>query len=436
MDTDSPVSRIEPTATDPFSAFISTHATSVQQRTAKKRLNGGEHAWLGSQGAAAACVRLQKSNIDADEAMFKSIPRKDERESLQYGELVALSGDFYETPDDVFDEKPSALPWLWEANDLSDVRAVFAQELHWIETRLTQPENRSPYPDASVRLAWNAKSYVELALRNVDHFGWHNQLAYVRYHQAALELALQANGRNDERWRRALFTNAFADHFLTDGFAAGHIRVPRAEICDWADSLHLDPKVAGALSKLLHDQDGHADLATLHGEHEPHAGSTPHPHRHGVGLPVLNARDESWETFCDGQLFLNRSEHDPAVCHAVEAVADSVEELVMAWKQGVLPGRSYKANSRVPFVDPAAPTLIQKFPAQMLEEDIERLWKSIDWYGKIPWLTGLKREHLRLLFAALPELMEALRSRVRSERHGPEAAYLDPGYVGAFATVA
>lgn len=32
-----------------------------------------------------------------------------------------------------------------------------------------------------------------------------------------------------ETFRWALFTNAFADHFLTDAFAAGHVRVPRAE---------------------------------------------------------------------------------------------------------------------------------------------------------------------------------------------------------------
>ncbi|WP_157522039.1 hypothetical protein [Mitsuaria sp. 7] len=422
---------------DPFSIFLAAHAQAAGSCLAKKRFNGGEHAWLGGCGAEVAVSRLARQNIGIDPDLFKAIRRKDDRESMQYGELVALSGDFYESPEALFEERPSPLPWLWESNDLSDIRSLFAKELRWIDQRLarTDPE-AAPYPDANIRLAWNAKSYVELALRNVDHFGWHNQLAYVRHHRAALELALQAKGPDDVRLRQALYTNAFADHFLTDGFAAGHIRVPRLEICEWADGLGLDARVAGALSKVLHDQDGHADLLSLHGEAEPHSSDQGVPHRHGLGLPVVNATDVRWETFCDGQLFLNRSERDPAVQQAVEAVADSVEELLLAWRHHQLPDGRYRATSRVPWPAPQEPTLIEKFSARMADEDLERLWGSVAWYGRISWLSGLKREHLSQLFNALPDLMAAFRRNVDRQSRSPDAALLDPRYVEGMRHVA
>lgn len=102
----------------------------------------------------------------------------------------------------------------------------------------------------------------------------------------------------NETFRRALYTNAFADHFLTDAFAAGHIRVPRAEIRNWAEARGLGDKIAGALSKLLHDQDGHIDLESLHGPVDENDG------RPEDGLLVQDSTGTSWSTRCDGQLFL------------------------------------------------------------------------------------------------------------------------------------
>jgi len=417
---------------DPLSVFLARQHANIGDSSAQKRYNAGEHAWLGDEGARVACERLRKRGVIVDSAIFDSIARRDDRELLRYGELVALSGDFYESPEALFDERPSPLPWLWEANDLSDLRSIFQHELDWIEQRLDGHDDARPYPDENIRLAWNAKSYVELALRNVDHFGWHNQLAYARHHRAALALAAQSQGPDDERLRQALYTNAFADHFLTDGFAAGHIRVPRAEICDWVAAQGWGDRVAGALSKLLHDQDGHVDLQSLHaGPAEVHA----HAHD-GIGLPVVNALGERWETFCDGQLFLNRSKTDPAVCQAVEAVADSVVELLLAWKQRVQPTGAYSATRRVPFPDPLAPTLIDKFPADMPAGDLQRLWQSIAWFAKVPWLAGLRQDHLVALFRELPALMAEFRGHITASRVEAEAAGLDLSYVDAFCRVA
>jgi hypothetical protein len=415
---------------DPLGIFLVRHRAGLPKSRGTKRFNAGEHAWLGSRGAAEACQRLLDDRGTAVEpGLFESIARKDGREVLAYGELVALSGDFYESPEALFDEKPSPLPWLWEANDLSDVRAVFARELSWIEDRLAHSSGGSPYPDENVRLAWNAKSYVELALRNVDHFGWHNVCAYARHHAVALEFAADSGGRVNETFRRALYVNAFADHFLTDGFAAGHIRVPRAEICDWAQTQGLGDKIAGALSKLLHDQDGH--VASIHGE-------ATEEHRHADdGLRVRNADGSEWHTYCDGQLFLERSAASPAVAHAVDAVADSVLELLLAWQRRELPPKTYLATRRVPFPHPDAPTLAAKFPADMASAEFDRLWKSVAWYAKVPWISGLEPRHVHALFAALPEIMAAFRTHIGEQAADPAiAGRVDPGYIGAYRNVA
>lgn len=418
---------------DPLTEFLAYHRGALPPSRGTKRFNAGEHAWLAGHGAERACKELaQKRGIRVRKDLFESIKRRVGREELHYGEIVALSGDFYESPDALFDEIPSPLPWLWEANDLSDVREIFAEELKWIEAR-RQGQVGASYPEENIRFAWNAKSYVELALRNTDHFGWHNLCAYCRYHAEALRLAASVEGREGEIFRRALYTNAFADHFLTDGFAAGHIRVPRAEMRAWAEGRGLSEEVAGALSKLLHDQDGHVDLQSLHGVVDENQ------RRPDDGLLVQDSTGASWSTRCDGQLFLETTAtQSPAIEHAVSAVSASVVEFLLAWKRRELPVGVYAATQFVPFPHPNAPTLVQKFPAGMPDADLERLWDSVRWYAKIPWIAGLERKHIRDLFEALPQIMEDFRAHVvaAADAHPEVTARMAPRYIAAYGRIA
>ncbi len=409
------------------------HRAALPAARATKRFNSGEHAWIASLGAERACDELLRTrNIRVDKDVLSSIRRAHGREQFQYGELVALSGDFYETPEDLFDEKPSPLPWLWEGNDLSDLRQLFAKELEWIEAR-AHGQGPTAYPSENVRFAWNAKSYLELALRNTDHFGWHNARAYCRHHAEALRLASRCGRQANDDFRRALCTNAFADHFLTDGFAAGHIRVPRAEIRAWAAGRGLNEKIAGALSKLLHDQDGHVDLQSLHGvtDENRRAGND--------GLPVRDATGATWSTRCDGQLFLERdAAASPAVQRAAQAVTASVTELLLAWQRGELPTGVYAATCLLPFPQPGTPRLIDKFPAALPDPELDRLWESVGWYSKIPFLAGLQRPHVRDLLIALPGIMQQFRDNVAADAAAaPDVtARLAPEYVAAYRNIA
>jgi hypothetical protein len=390
--------------------------------------------WIGDRGfeLAFADAELARRVRYSD---FRMIPRRDQHETFRYGELVALSGDFYGSPGDLYWEKRSSIPWLWESNDLSDIRAVFAEEINAIKEQQLQGLR---YPDNNLAFWWNAKAYVELALDNTHHFGWHNLKAYCKYHEEALTFARQARDVYDldrakagELWGQALFSNAFADHFLTDAFAAGHVRVPRQEIIRWSIDQKHSKELAGALSKLLHDQDGH--LKTLHG-----AGHSLN-RDDAEGLLVRNSTGTIWRTRCDGQLFIKNGDDVPAVRQPVEAVAASVRELFKAYLYGQTPEEHYAATRFIPFPHSDEPTLMQKFPADISAGRIEALLEQVKWYMKIPYTNGgLGAEHIKTLCVALPGLMGQFRLAVQQDvarRNSPLVRRLSPELIAGYASI-
>jgi hypothetical protein len=226
----------------------------------------------------------------------------------------------------------------------------------------------------------------------------------------------------------ALFTNAFADHFLTDAFAAGHIRVPRQEIRGWAK----EDQLAGALAKLLHDEDGHVN--TSHGEGHSLLD------RGTEGLQVRNARGDTWYTRCDGQLFIERREQDLAVHLPVEAVRASVKELLLAYLSDDedLPAGLYEATRYVPFPHPDGLSLCAKFPENIKAEQIERLLKNAKWYTKIPYIgPSLAADHIQALCSALPALLQQFRQGVKDdvEKFRELTQRLPEAFINAFKVI-
>jgi hypothetical protein len=117
--------------------------------------------------------------------------------TLCYGEILALAGDYYESPASLEEE----------------ITPAVREAIHDVT------------PDADGTFLLTAHrgiaAYLDLARRNDDHFACRSWLRYARHHAEALGMAL------DRDLERALVRNAFADHFLTDAFASGHLRVPR-----------------------------------------------------------------------------------------------------------------------------------------------------------------------------------------------------------------
>lgn len=400
---------------DPLAQFLRERDRDTPEGQAYE---AAEHLRLGNDGLERACKACGESV-----AVHRRTRRGGNGDELSYGEIVALSGDFYADPDALFDEEYSRLPWLTGDNDIPKLRKIFASELTW----LTGEE--VIYPDNNLVFWWSAKNYLELARDNVVHFGWHNVLAYCRHHEAALALAVRARATGDEAlWRRAIYTNGFADHFLTDGFAAGHIRVPRAQTRAWARATGRSDTLAGALSMLIHDQDGH--ITTIHGLKR-------HEHPETDALRVCNSRGESWYTRCDGQLVLGKGS-GPAYEQPVAAVAASCGELLRAYRQGeaAIPPGIFAALEHVPFPHPELEPLSEKFSPTMDDGRLDQLMDSVRWYSKIPWIgPGLNREHVLAYLEALPDIMQQFREDVGATPL-PTLARIPQPYIDAFRRIA
>jgi len=404
---------------DPLSIF---HAGREQMEgPSKQRFNAGEHVWLGSEGFRLACLEAGLDYEREYNTIARNTPPSSER--FSYGEIVALSGDFYASPEDLFFEKPTWLPW--GANDVKDLKKLMAKE---VKALLKQMSGASvKYPDFNVRFWWNAKNFTELAKDNTDHFGWHNMVRYCHVHRWAIDLALRARVASSEEekdilTRRAFYWNGFADHFLTDAFAAGHIRVPRQEIRDWASEVGLNETKAGFLSKLLHDQDGH--LETRHGADSEFSRPL------SDGLHVTNAGGVEWHTRCDGQLFIGSDGSQAVIAQPVEAVKKSVLEVIRALQEGEAPEGVYQASEQVPFPHPDCQLLCEKFrPDDMAS--IRKWVKHAKWYE-----FGLNESNLVDLFTALPILMARFRKAVtHAAKDEGLQERLAPAYVAAFSNL-
>eukprot|EP00443_Scrippsiella_acuminata_P093635 CAMPEP_0115538156 /NCGR_PEP_ID=MMETSP0271-20121206/88721_1 /TAXON_ID=71861 /ORGANISM="Scrippsiella trochoidea, Strain CCMP3099" /LENGTH=141 /DNA_ID=CAMNT_0002971019 /DNA_START=137 /DNA_END=558 /DNA_ORIENTATION=- len=108
----------------------------------------------------------------------------------------------------------------------------------------------------------NFEHAVEVAKFNFDHFGPCLQTVYAVGHRMALEKAYQGGKqRHAGKLQMAYAMNAFADHMLSDMFAAGHIRTPRVEIgksCvrEGTGSLDVHILSAALTAQQMHEEDG------------------------------------------------------------------------------------------------------------------------------------------------------------------------------------
>lgn len=87
------------------------------------------------------------------------------------------------------------------------------------------PLNVSRMEAISKDVRWaKGAAFMKLLATNADHFGEEARRVYEAGHTLAIDFAVKGE------LSKALAINGFADHFLQDSFAAGHLRVPRLEI--------------------------------------------------------------------------------------------------------------------------------------------------------------------------------------------------------------
>ena len=153
--------------------------------------------------------------------------------------------------------------------------------------------------------------YLLLAMENYDHFSPNNLLAYKSGHTVALKQALKANktGKGADL-ELAYAMDAFATHYLSDHFAAGHLRTPRSELQD-----KVTPAVLGILlANYMHNEENK------------------------YGIHVYNALGDQWIVYGDYSYFnplnqLNRQ-------MLLKTIQQSADEVFDAYYSGTMPEKS------------------------------------------------------------------------------------------------
>ena len=208
-------------------------------------------------------------------ASINAVQRRALAQGLTYGEIVALSGDMY-----------------------ADFHALNRAPLREVIDLV--PRIRSSSTSTQQFQADTGGRYLALAKENIGHFsnvpaGQRNRDIWRRHHVEAIAAA--RSGNTNLAWG----LNAAGDHFLTDAFSGGHVRVQRA-------ALHAAGTTGDINSKVLHDLDNE------------------------FGVQVTNDRGDVWIAYGDNHL--NDVANDRNRKLALESVQLSRKDVANALAQG------------------------------------------------------------------------------------------------------
>lgn len=149
--------------------------------------------------------------------------------------------------------------------------------------------------------------FLQLAMTNSDHFVPFAAHVYQLGHRIALSQAIVAHfSKKTADLQLAYALEAFADHYLSDIFAAGHQRTPRDELAQ-----HVTPTVVGLLlANYMHNEENK------------------------IGLHVIDTLGRQWYMFGDFSYFNPKNDLNRMYLH--EALQQSVDEVYKAFIEGVM----------------------------------------------------------------------------------------------------
>jgi hypothetical protein len=284
---------------------------------------GGEHTAIGDG------TTLRFSRDDPGKHAREVRLHLDNGLALTYGQVIALGGDFYgipgqpisdgKGPDECVQRFKNAFDSLARLDasreEAGKILEVMQREINAVNQAIKDGKQPHEAYDAlghSLDWEWNRITggglgplcpwlplgrYMKLAEDNSDHFGEHALAAYRAGHTAALQQAVVACQTGQvQALEMAYAMNGFADHFLTDLFSAGHLRVPRKELA----KLVTYP-MGSYISKSMHDEDSE------------------------FGLKVRNAEQTEWHAYGDKRFFDGvNADNRLQARHAVQASADEI----------------------------------------------------------------------------------------------------------------
>lgn len=357
----------------------------------KLRFEGAEHTAIGDNTR----LRFIES---AEPVLAQNVPlHLPNGLALTYGQVLALGGDFYgivdrpinegSTPADRLQRFTAAFDSLAaltaSKTEATQILAIMQKEIDAVKQAIKDGKQPHEAYDAlgdTLSEEWNKITgggsfvsalfplgrYLKLAANNADHFGEWARQAYIAGHTAALQTAAAAHASQDElRLERAYAMNAFADHYLTDLFSSGHLRVPRKVM-----AAAVTPSDLGSLiTRFMHDEDSK------------------------FGLKVRNGHGEQWRAFGDKRYF-DATDADNRN-QVTLAVQDSADEVYAAYSSGNVP-TTFNALQRLPdltaVLDPAnnfSPLFRLQDNKVLRRKDVNNLNDTAtvdDWWG---WSTYL-----------------------------------------------
>lgn len=372
----------------------------------------GEHLELGDTGSNWACEEM---GLTGDQCPTKNIKRKDRKVTFTYAEVL-VSGDYYRAPNELFEDQQMGI---------KDALKCSYKLRHDHPTHNPAEGN---YSGCTLSIITKMPGYLEVVSNNYEHFGWNSMRAYVQLHQRALEKAHESfmlkhshPAESAAALTDALILNGFADHYLTDSFAGGHIRVPRIQIKNWAkENLRGLWKAArgDGLTMILHDSESISLKSGLE-----------------KGFLVENSRGDVWVTHGDQYLHTSNDSNDPGFMMPLTAIKESFKELLLTLETGLIPDGEFAATQYVPFSKEVS--LVEKLTPkhQGLSEDeiIEAL------YGSLPFPQNvvLPKDDFKMMLRALPQIYTRFQQDIKHEISNlPELQHrLPQRYLEAFTQV-
>jgi hypothetical protein len=229
---------------------------------------------------------------------------------------------------------------LLALHEVTELNEVIKQELHEIETGIQNGESAEELYQrmgnefgrrincitgggCSQQGWWLFPGrYILLALEDFDHFSPNNLIAYQQGHKVALEQAIKAKHSGERSdLERAYAMEAFAAHYLSDHFTAGHLRAPREELKN-----KITPALLGSL-----------------------LASYMHQEENKYGIHVRNASGMQWVVYGDTSYFnpLNQVNRNMLL----QTLQQSADELFNTYYTGEIPAH-FVALDMIPFAEP------------------------------------------------------------------------------------
>ncbi|MBS3913273.1 MAG: glycoside hydrolase family protein [Bacteroidetes bacterium] len=363
-----------------------------------------------------------------------------------YGQIMTC-GDFYED----FNQMSRA-----NATELRNLLTLIQRsEAHYSNTILRIGPGA---PDVK-NTQWTGaigNRYLDLALRNNSHFApggtgttANNRGTWNHYHSMAITRA--RNGSTSDDHKEALKINAFGDHFLTDAFSAGHLvnkqqvmdaflrnmvsgttvttagdtmlkkvasgalairevnqELGRWELVETHARIHFDLNTTFGGTDIFYNVLKEVLLDTAHGGRQQIANLAAkavhdflNNYNNKAGVPVRNARGDSWNLSGDGTL--NQSNINiiqQAVKQSIVNISDAItnaslsintlQDRVLAfWPNLNDPTTSRIVNDAIAtFTNPSSQTFID-VAVELVKDELDTLIGALKDAGKIRRVTGV-----------------------------------------------